>query len=87
MLLITNDTAARRRILDKLAELSHQNADELAAEILEARRRFDAAWARDRPAVPASMYLLIGPRPRSGFDLRDLATGGGDLVGEQLLGD
>jgi hypothetical protein len=87
MLLITSDATARQRILDKLAELSHQNADDLAAEILEARRRFDAAWARDRPAVPASMYLLIGPRLRPGFDLRDLATGGSDLVGEQLIGD
>jgi len=87
MLLITSDAAARQRILDKLAELSHQDADELAAEILEARRRFDAAWARDRPAIPASRYLLIGPRPRPGFDLRDLATGGRDLVSEHLIGE
>jgi len=79
MLLITSDDDARRRILDKLAELSHAGADELAAELLEARRRFEAAWARDRPAVPASMYLLIGPRPEPGFDLRELATGGRDL--------
>jgi hypothetical protein len=87
MLLITSDASARQRILDKLAELSHENADELAAELLEARRRFEAAWARDRPAVPASMYLLIGPRPAPGFDLRDLATGGRDLIGEQLTGE
>ncbi len=44
------------------------------------------AWLRDRPAVPATMYLLIGPRPAPGFDLRELATGGRDLVGAQLLG-
>jgi hypothetical protein len=87
MLLITSDASARRRILEKLAELSHGNADELAAELLEARRRFEAAWARDRPAVPASMYLLIGPRPAPGFDLRDLATGGRDLLGAQPGGD
>jgi hypothetical protein len=87
MLLITSDDAARRRILDKLAELSNEGADELAAEILEARRRFEARWARERPAVPATMYLLIGPRPAPGFDLRELATGGRDLVGERLLGD
>ena len=86
MLLITADTAARRRILDKLAELSNASADDLAAELLEARRRFEAAWLRDRPAVPATMYLLIGPRPAPGFDLRELATGGRDLVGAQLLG-
>ncbi len=87
MLLITSDDAARQRILDKLAELTHESSDELAAELLEARRRFEAAWRRDRPAVPASMYLLIGPRPAPGFDLRELATGGRDLVGEQLLGE
>ena len=87
MLLITSDDAARRRILDKLAELSNVGADELAAELLEARRRFEAAWARERPAVPATMYLLIGPRPAPGFDLRELATGGRELVGERLLGD
>lgn len=80
MLLITSDAGARRRILDKLAELSHAPADDLAAELLDARRRFEAAWQRDRPAVPPSMYLLIGPRPAPGFDPRDLATGGRDLL-------
>jgi hypothetical protein len=87
MLLITSDAAARRRILDKLAELSNASPDELAAELLEARRRFEAAWQRDRPAVPPTMYLLIGPRPAPGFDLRDLATGGRDLIGEHLIGE
>lgn len=87
MLLITSDASARRRILDKLAELSHADADELAAELLEARRRFEAAWRRDRPAVPASMYLLIGPRPAPGFDLRDLATGGRDPIDATSAGD
>ena len=38
------------------------DADEVAAEVLEARKRFDAAWRRDRPAIPASMYILLGPR-------------------------
>jgi hypothetical protein len=80
MLLITADASARKRILAKLAELSHAPADELAAELLDARRRFEAAWQRDRPAVPPTMYLLIGPRPAPGFDPRDLATGGRDLV-------
>jgi DNA-binding transcriptional ArsR family regulator len=86
LLLITGDDAARRRILDKLAELSHASADDLAAELLEARRRFEADWLRERPTVPATMYLLIGPHPAPGFDLRELATGGHDLLGEQLLG-
>jgi hypothetical protein len=80
MLLITADASARRRILDKLAELSHARADDLAAELLDARRRFEAAWQRDRPAVPPTMFLLIGPRLAPGFDPRDLATGGRDLL-------
>jgi hypothetical protein len=87
MLLITGDAAARKRILDKLAELSNANADELAIELLDARRRFEAAWKRDRPAVPPTMYLLIGPRPAPGFDPGDLATGGRDLLGARLAGD
>jgi len=73
MLLITSDASARQRILDKLAELSHADADELAAELLEARRRFEEAWARDHPALPAAMYLLIGPRAAPGFDPADLS--------------
>lgn len=80
MLLVTADDLARRRILDKLAELSKADADAIAAELLEARKRFDAAWRRERPAVSASMYILLGPRPAPGFDLRELATGGRDLV-------
>jgi hypothetical protein len=80
MLLITSDLAARQRILDKLAELSDADADALAAEIFEARSRFEAAWRRDRPALPPTMYLLIGPRPAPGFDLRELATGGRDPI-------
>ncbi|HWU87682.1 MAG TPA: hypothetical protein VN253_10430, partial [Kofleriaceae bacterium] len=74
MLLVTSDELARKRLLDKLAELSKQDAAVVAAEVLEARRRFEAAWRRDRPAIPATMYILLGPRPAPGFDLRDLAT-------------
>jgi hypothetical protein len=84
MLLITSDDAARRRILEKLAELTQADAEDLAVEVHEARRRFEAAWRRDRPALPPTMYLLIGPRPAPAFDPRDLATGGRDLVGARL---
>jgi hypothetical protein len=87
MLLITSAAGARRRILAELVTLSNASADELAAELLEARRRFEDAWRRDRPAIPATMYLLIGPRPAPGFDPADLATGGHDLIGEQLSGE
>lgn len=83
MLLTTSNEAARVRLLAKLAELEHDAASELAAELQESRHRFEAAWHAARPAVPASMYLLLGPPLSPGFDLADLATGGRDLVGTQ----
>jgi hypothetical protein len=84
-LLLTNDPEARQRILDKLAELDHADARELAAELLEARRRFEARWKAERPALTPTMYVLLGPHPAPGFDPADLATGGRDLVGTELL--
>jgi hypothetical protein len=84
MLLVTNDDSARARLLAKLAELAEldpRSASELAAELLDARRRFEAAWLTARPAVPASMYLLIGPPLPPSFDPGDLATGGRELIG------
>jgi hypothetical protein len=83
MLLTTSDEAARARLLAKLADLEHDAASELAAELQEARHRFEVAWHAARPAVPASMYLLLGPPLSPRFDLADLATGGRDLVGTQ----
>jgi len=83
MLLVTEDDTARARLLTKLADLEHDSADELASELLEARHRFEAAWYGTRPAVPASMYLLLGAPLAPGFDLAELATGGRDLVGSQ----
>ena len=80
MLLVTTDKDVRKRLLDKLAKLEDENADEIAAEIYEARHKFDAAWERDRPAIRPSFYVLLGPRIKPGFDLTDLATGGRDLT-------
>ena len=83
MLLVTSDASVRARLLGKLADLEHASANELAGELLLARHRFEAQWLADRPAVPASMYLLIGPPLAPTFDLAGLATGGRDLVGAQ----
>jgi tetratricopeptide (TPR) repeat protein len=81
MLLITTDKAARERIIEKLAKLEESDSAEIAGEIYEERKRFDAAWQRDRPSIRSTMYVLLGPRLGGGFDLGDLATGGADLVG------
>jgi hypothetical protein len=83
MLLVTEDASVRERLLAKLADLENTSASELAADLLDARRRFEAEWLAARPAVPLTMYVLIGRPLRPGFDLADLATGGRDLVGVQ----
>lgn len=79
MILVTRDDNARHTLLDKLATLVDSDSDELAAEVLEERKRFDSKWKRDRPTIPPEMYILLGPRIRPGFDMTDLATGGLDL--------
>jgi hypothetical protein len=81
MLLVTTNGPQREDLIARLAKLEHQDADEIAAEILEERHRSEAAWQRDRPALPFTMYVLLGPHPRPGYDLGDLATGGRDLIG------
>jgi hypothetical protein len=85
MLLTTDDDQVRARLLAKLADLEASTANELAADLLDARHRFEAEWNAARPAVPATMYLLIGPPLRKDFDLAELATGGRDLVGTQAV--
>jgi hypothetical protein len=80
LLLVTRDAGARTRLLDKLAELEHTDSAELAGEIAEERTKLDARWLRERPDLPATMYILLGPRIAPGFDMTDLATGGADLV-------
>lgn len=85
MLLVTNDESIRTRLLTKLAGLEHDSASELASELLDARRQFEATWQAARPAVPLAMYLLIGPPLSPRFDLGKLATGGRDLVGAQPI--
>ena len=76
MLLVTSDETARARIIDKIAKLTNENADEIAAELLEARQRFETRWRAERYTLSPSLYLLVGPPLRPGFDLGDLATGG-----------
>ena len=84
MLLITQDAKVRARLIEKLAELEQSNADAIAGEVLEMRRHFESEWKRDRPAVPQTMYILLGPPLPKRFDMADLATGGHDIAGAQL---
>lgn len=79
MLLVSHDDTARANILAKLAELEDKSGDELADELLAARADFEAKWKAERPALPETMYLLLGARPSPRIDMAKLATGGRDL--------
>ena len=85
MLLVSSDESARQHILERLAELEHKDGEAIAGEILEARLRFDRQWKAERPALPSSMYLLLGPHRSAHVDMADLATGGRDLFGSHDL--
>lgn len=83
MILLTNDTKARQRMIDKLAALEEQDAAALATELETLRLKFVKSWREERRSVPATFYVLLGNRLKPGFDLGDLATGGRDLIGAE----
>ncbi len=80
LLLITTEERARKGLLERLANLEGGDSTEIAAELLEMRKRFDDQWTAERPSVKASMYILVGPPLPKAFDMTDLATGGRDLA-------
>lgn len=82
MILITTDADARKRLIDKLAALEDADRDAIASEVLASIKRFNSAWLADRPALPPTMYVLLGPKLPAWFDLGELATGGRDLAVE-----
>src|SRR5262249_1699950 len=49
MILITDDVAAKKEMIDKLAELEKRDASALEAAIEDARAEFQRVWERDRP--------------------------------------
>jgi hypothetical protein len=81
MVMITRDDRIRKQLIERLAQLEGTDANELAAELSESQHKFLDAWLRERPSLPPSMYVLLGPRLVPGFDLYELATGGRDIVG------
>ena len=80
MILLTSDVEARKKMIDRLAKIADADSDELADELYVEQHKLVAAWQHDRPDLPATMYILLGPRPEPGFDMTDLATGGRDLI-------
>jgi hypothetical protein len=80
LLLVTRDDDARKKLTEKLAQLEDTDSAEVAGEIYEERRKFDARYLHDRPMIRPTMYVLLGPRLVPGFDMADLATGGADIA-------
>ena len=80
MVLITNDEQSRREMIAKLAEMEQRDGNALQAALEDARREFEAAWQAQRPELPATIYVLVGPRPTPYIDFHALATDR-DLVG------
>jgi hypothetical protein len=82
MALITNDAAARREMIAKLAELERRDASAVEVALDDARKAFEEAWLADRPELPPTIYLMVGPRPTPYIDFHALATDR-DLVGSE----
>ena len=74
MALITNDAASRREIAEKLAELEKRDANDLEVALADEKKAFDAQWQAERPELPATMYVMIGPRAKPYIDFHALAT-------------
>jgi hypothetical protein len=71
MILTQNDPEVREQLIAKYSALA--SAD--AAEVAEAASAFTDEWQKALPYAPPSLYLLIGPRPASGIDLKSTAQG------------
>lgn len=80
LILITDDAAARDRLLAELGQLTQDDAEAIAGELLDSRRAFERDWMTKRPAITPTFYVLLGKPLGPSFDLVDLATGGRDLI-------
>jgi hypothetical protein len=83
MILIAQDDQARNTLLKQLAELEQRDEMELRVAMLSARQAFLDEWYAKRPAVPASMFLLLGKRRDPYLDRRALAVDR-DLIGTNM---
>ncbi len=73
LILYTTDRTSRDRLLRRLAALTRSSTESLRYELDVEGARFTDAWRRDRPELPATAYVLVGPPPSPWFDPATLA--------------
>jgi hypothetical protein len=71
MILTTTDPEVRRQLEEKYAGLVD---DEARHAVAEAAQAFEREWKDTLPFAPASLYVLIGPKPAP-LDLNALSVG------------
>jgi hypothetical protein len=79
-ILLAQDPRARLALIKQLAELEDRDEIDLRIAMLESRRAFVDAWTANRPALPPSMYLILGKRRNPYLPRQELAVDR-DLVG------
>lgn len=80
LVLYTSDTSQRDRLVKKIAELEGASSDAIDHELAVAARQFQDAWDRERPELPPTTYVLVGPPLPTWFAPDDLAVDR-DLIG------
>ena len=86
IILTTDSEDLRHRLYEQLAKLEHQSEGDLRFTLREERKAFLDLWQHDRPALPASMYLLLGPHANPSVDIADFVSIR-DLIGTAAADD
>ncbi len=80
MILITTDDSAKKELIERLAAIEKKDVADVAIAKLDERRAFVDQWHAERPALPETMYLLLGPHRDPYLGPHDLAVDR-DLIG------
>lgn len=80
LIMYTSNAHDRDRLVKKLAALTNTPSEGIAYELDVERTRFVEAWRRDRPELPPTMYVVLGPPLPAAFELADLAADPADEV-------
>jgi len=62
LILTENDQRKRNKLIDKLARMRSAAPDVVRDATRRERESFVAEWETQRPALPASVYVVLGPR-------------------------